>query len=63
MARQEAMRVRDFKTFFRMATGKDPFPYQTSLAEGKAFPELVRIPARAGKTAGAILARCAKRVA
>jgi CRISPR-associated endonuclease/helicase Cas3 len=57
------MRVRDFKAFFRMATGRDPFPYQTSLAEGQAFPELIRVPTGAGKTAAAARARRAKRVA
>jgi len=47
--------VPDFETFFRMATGKDPFPYQAALAEREVFPELVRVPTGAGKTAAAVL--------
>lgn len=50
------MRVGDFRTFFREATGNDPFPYQASLAESQSFPEFVRVPTGAGKTAAAVLA-------
>lgn len=47
---------RDFRDFFKLATGRDPFPYQATLAERQVFPELVRVPTGAGKTAAAVLA-------
>lgn len=47
----------DFVSFFQKATGYHPFPYQVALAlDGERFPEVVKIPTGAGKTAGIVLA-------
>lgn len=47
----------DFISFFQKATGCHPFPYQVALAcDGERFPEVVKIPTGAGKTAGIVLA-------
>ena len=51
-----------FEDFFIAATttseepaGRAPYPYQTNLAEGDSFPELLSVPTGIGKTAAAIL--------
>ncbi len=46
---------RDFGSFFRAATGSEPFPWQAALALGGELPDLVRVPTGAGKTEGAAL--------
>ncbi len=50
------MEARDFLPFFREATGRDPFPYQTALAQAQELPQYLRIPTGGGKTAAAVLA-------
>jgi CRISPR-associated endonuclease/helicase Cas3 len=45
-----------FEAFFERATGKTPYPYQTSLAAGPIESRLISIPTGCGKTAAAILA-------
>lgn len=52
---QGEMPVCDFRTFFRQATGEDPFPYQQRLAESSQLPEVLHVPTGAGKTAAAIV--------
>lgn len=44
-----------FATFFRQATGRDPYPYQGRFATAAVLPHLLRAPTGAGKTATAIL--------
>ncbi len=44
-----------FDTWFKNATGYDPFPYQRALAKGEQLPELLEVPTGTGKTAAAIL--------
>lgn len=44
----------DFDSFFRAATGHDPYPYQIRFAEGE-LPQLLDIPTGLGKTACAVL--------
>jgi CRISPR-associated endonuclease/helicase Cas3 len=44
-----------FETFFRLATGKPPFPFQTDFACAPELPQLLEAPTGAGKTATAIL--------
>ena len=46
----------DFRTFFKRATGHEPFPYQISLALSPEIPQLIGIHTGAGKTAAVILA-------
>lgn len=50
-----------FRSFFRKATGNEPFPWQENIALSNGFPELVRVPTGLGKTAGAALAWLWKR--
>ena len=49
------MTDRDYRAFFRRATGREPFPYQCSLAEGE-WPDLLDVPTGLGKTAAVVLA-------
>jgi CRISPR-associated endonuclease/helicase Cas3 len=44
----------DFETFFRVATGCQPYGYQARIARD-GLPDVIRVPAGAGKT-GVILA-------
>jgi len=46
----------DFDTFFHLATGHTPFPYQRRLATAPRLAELVSIPTGLGKTAAVVLA-------
>jgi CRISPR-associated endonuclease/helicase Cas3 len=41
--------------WFKKATGRKPFPYQSALAQGERLPELLEVPTGTGKTAAAIL--------
>ena len=50
----------EFKDFFKTATTFEPFPYQEKVAK-KDFPELIKIPTGAGKTASVVLAWLWKR--
>ena len=51
------MQYESYEDMFRTATnGRQPFPFQIRLAESEAFPQLIRIPTGAGKTAAVILA-------
>lgn len=43
-----------YEALFRKATGNDPYPYQKRLAEAE-WPEVLRVPTGAGKTAAVIL--------
>jgi len=45
-----------YESFFRRATGHDPFPYQTRLALSPELPQLIDIPTGAGKTAAVVMA-------
>ena len=45
-----------FESFFKRATGHEPFPYQSRLALSPELPQLVDIPTGAGKTAAVVLA-------
>lgn len=45
----------DFGEFFRVATGRPPFPFQRRFAEEAELPQLVCAPTGAGKTAMAIV--------
>lgn len=56
MSAGKGLRARDFLTFFREATGRDPFPYQATLARAEELPKYLRIPTGSGKTAAAVLA-------
>jgi len=51
-----AMPSQTFTAFFETATGKMPYAYQTSLAEGPVESRLINVPTGCGKTAAAILA-------
>jgi CRISPR-associated endonuclease/helicase Cas3 len=45
-----------FKDLFRQATGEEPYPYQTRLADdGATAASLIIVPTGLGKTAGAVL--------
>ena len=44
-----------YKDMFAQATGNDPYPYQSELAEAADMPALVKVPTGAGKTEAAIL--------
>ncbi len=44
-----------YADYFKKATGFDPYPYQTRLAEGDGQFSLLRVPTGAGKTEAAIL--------
>ena len=46
----------EFPEFFRLATEKNPFPYQVRLATAELLPELLDIPTGLGKTAATVLA-------
>ncbi len=52
------MEFKDYKNFFKRATGldNDPYPYQERLATTDSFPELLDIPTGLGKTAAVVLA-------
>lgn len=43
-----------FAKFFQGATGHEPFPYQTRLAEAPELPSLLSVPTGSGKTAAAV---------
>ncbi len=43
-----------YSTFFKQATGNEPYPYQARLAEAE-WPVVLRVPTGAGKTASVIL--------
>ena len=43
-----------FPEFFRIATGRDPYPYQTRLAQDD-WPEVIDVPTGLGKTAAVAL--------
>lgn len=45
----------DFESFFSLATGNKPFPYQKRLATARTLPQLLDIPTGAGKTASVVL--------
>ncbi len=45
----------DYVRFFVAATGHEPYPYQTQVAERKGLPTLLKIPTGAGKTEAAVL--------
>ena len=45
----------DYAGFFTSATGHEPYPYQTKVAERNELPVLLKIPTGAGKTETAIL--------
>jgi CRISPR-associated endonuclease/helicase Cas3 len=45
-----------FESFFRQATGHEPFPYQTRLALSPELPQLMDVPTGAGKTAAVVMA-------
>ncbi|MFQ5702328.1 MAG: DEAD/DEAH box helicase, partial [Acidobacteriota bacterium] len=49
------MNPTDFDTFFKKATGFDPFPFQRTFAEASSLPQIVRAPTGLGKTAMAII--------
>lgn len=51
----DASDLTPFQRVFRNATGRDPFPYQTVLAETSGLPDLLRVPTGGGKTAAAVL--------
>ena len=40
-----------FQTFFRQATGHNPYPYQELLAQSDTLPQLLEVPTGLGKTA------------
>ena len=44
-----------YADYFKKATGFDPYPYQTALAESRDPPVLLRVPTGAGKTEAAVL--------
>jgi CRISPR-associated endonuclease/helicase Cas3 len=44
----------NFEAFFKQATEKPPYPYQTRLAAAEQFPELIDIPTGLGKTAAVV---------
>ena len=44
-----------YEDCFKKATGFDPYPYQSRLAEGRDLPVLLKVPTGAGKTEAAIL--------
>ena len=44
-----------YSDYFKRATGFDPYPYQTALAESRDPPVLLRVPTGAGKTEAAVL--------
>jgi CRISPR-associated endonuclease/helicase Cas3 len=46
---------RDFREFFRKATGYEPYPYQEKLATTSTMPPLLDIPTGLGKTAAVVL--------
>ena len=45
-----------YEEFFRIATGREPYPYQIRLASMDRLPDLVDAPTGAGKTAAIVLA-------
>lgn len=50
-----------YKEFFRTATGFDPYPYQSRMADAQ-WPDLLRVPTGLGKTAAVTLAWVYRRV-
>ena len=44
-----------FDDFFKLATGRDRYPYQRAFAEDGELPDLLNVPTGVGKTATAIL--------
>ncbi len=44
-----------YDKFFQTLTGREPFPYQSRLAE-KPWPEALAVPTGLGKTAGVVVA-------
>jgi CRISPR-associated endonuclease/helicase Cas3 len=50
-----------YNEFFRKATGFDPYPYQSRMAEGP-WPDLLRVPTGLGKTAAVTLSWLYRRV-
>ena len=49
------MRYDNYISFFKKATGFEPYPYQIKLAENKDFPQILNIPTGMGKTDAIIL--------
>ncbi|MDO5628579.1 MAG: hypothetical protein Q4G43_09695 [Mobilicoccus sp.] len=45
----------DYRSFFRLVTGKEPHPYQCRLAE-EGLPEVLEVPTGAGKTFAVVVA-------
>ena len=50
-----------YAEFFKKATGFDPYPYQSRLAEDEDLPVLLKVPTGAGKTEAAVLGWLYKR--
>ena len=50
----KSLPCKNFKAFFKQATGNDPYPYQKRLAESP-IPSVINVPTGAGKTESAIL--------
>ena len=50
----DILQYKNFKEFFKKATGYEPYPYQTKLADSS-FSPIINIPTGAGKTETAIL--------
>lgn len=48
--------MKNFREVFELATGYEPYPYQTRLAEATDLPQLLDIPTGLGKTAAVVLA-------
>jgi len=46
----------DYRSFFKLVTGLDPYPYQERLGEARHLPELVCAPTGLGKTAAVVVA-------
>ncbi len=51
----------EFREYFEHITGHAPYPYQSRLAHGSAWPDLIDIPTGLGKTAAIVLAWLWKR--
>src|SRR5438105_3639722 len=45
----------EFADFFRLATGRDPYPYQVRLGDSPCISRALQVPTGAGKTAAAIV--------
>ncbi len=46
----------NYRSFFKLVTGLDPYPYQERLGEARHLPELVCVPTGLGKTAAVVVA-------